>query len=127
MEESILKIPINKDLEKEYKDQFIRGFSAKECGYIAIALACVAAVAVLAERLFHLPYNICFYIGLPFGVPAILIGFKEFQGLTFFEYVKELIFEYKTKELYYDADEIQAAPPVYKMSKGNQKKEGKKK
>lgn len=102
----------------------MRGFSAKECGYIAVALCCVAAGAFGAERLFSLPINVCFYIGLPFGAPAIIIGFKEFQGLTFFEYIKELIYEHKTKELYYDADEIKTEPPVYKMSKEKPKKEG---
>ena len=122
-----MKIQINKEIEKEYKDQFMKGFSAKECGYIALALVCVAVAAFVAERLFHLPFNICFYIGLPFGAPAIIIGFAEFQGLTFFEYIMELIYESKTKELYYDADEIKSTAAPYKMKKEKVKREDKSK
>lgn len=122
-----MRIPINKEIEKEYKDQFMRGFSARECGFIAAAFACIAIAAYTAWSLFHLQINICFYIGLPFGVPAILIGFMDFQGLDFFEYLKELIYEHKTKELYYDADEIKTEPAVYKMTKDKNRKEGRKK
>jgi len=120
-----LRIPINKEIEKEYKDQFIRGFSARECGFIAVALACAGIAAYVVGQTFHLPINICFYIGIPFGIPAVVIGFAEFQGLTFFEYIKELIYEHKTKELYYDADEIETTAPVYSMTKEKTKKEGK--
>ena len=68
-----MKILINKDIEKEYKDQFMRGFSAKECAYIAVGFFCGGVVAYIVEYFFHLPLNICFYIGLPFVIPAIVI------------------------------------------------------
>ena len=122
-----MRILINKEIEKEYKDQFMRGFSAKECGFIAVAFICIGVVAYAAERIFHLPINICFYIGIPFGAPAIVVGFATFQGLTFFEYIKELIYEYKTKELYYDASEIKTTAPVFKMAKDKFRTEGKRK
>ena len=120
-----MKIPINKDIEKEYKDQFMRGFSAKECAYIAVGLVCGGIVAFAVEAMFHLPINVCFYIGIPFAIPSIVIGFADFQGLNFFELIKELIYEHKTKELYYDADEIKTVSPAYTMSRQKLKRDGK--
>jgi len=122
-----MRIPINKEIEKAYKDQFMRGFSAKECVYIAVSLGIIGGIAFLVERIFHLPINFCVYIGIPFGIPTMLIGFVEIQGLTLIEYIKEIIYEYKTKELYYDADELPEMTHVYKMQKYEPKKAGKRK
>lgn len=121
-----MRISINKEIEEEYKDQFMRGFSMKECAYIAVALLLIAGAAFLAAYFFKLSFNVCVYIGLPFGIPVLIFGFKKFQGLTLTEYIKEIIYEHKTKELFYDADEIPESFHCYEMKKHEPKKAGKK-
>lgn len=111
-------IPINKEIEEAYKDQFMKGFSIRETGYIALSLGIIFIVALLVWYVFKLPINFCAYIGMPFGVPTLIVGFKKFQGLTLIEYIKELIYENKIKVLTYDADEIPLETPVYIMENG---------
>lgn len=122
-----MRISINKEIEKEYKDQFMRGFSMRECGFIALAIGIIGGVAFLVSHFFELPINFCFYIGIPFGIPVLLLGFVEFQGLTLIEYAKEIIYEHKTKELFYDADEIPKSEHIFKMMKHKPKKVRKRK
>lgn len=122
-----MQISINKEIEEEYRDQFMRGFSMKECAYIAVALFLIMGVAILTAYFFELSFNICFYIGLPFGIPVIIMGFVKFQGLTLTEYIKELIYEHKTKELFYDADELPDVSHYYQMKKHEPKKKAGKK
>lgn len=121
-----MRISINKEIEEEYKDRFMRGFSMKECAYIAVALLLIAGAAFLAAYFFKLSFNVCVYIGLPFGIPVLIFGFKKFQGLTLTEYIKELIYEHKTKELFYDADELPESSHCYEMKKHEPRKAGKK-
>ncbi len=117
-----MRIPINKEIEKAYKDQFMRGFSARESGYIALSLGIMGGASWFVWNTFQLPINFCFYIGIPFGIPTMLIGFVEIQGLSLTEYLKEIVYEYRTKELYYDADELPEMPDDYMMQKNSTKK-----
>lgn len=120
-----MRIPINKEIEVAYKDQFIRGFSIRETGYIALALGIVFVVGFIVWHFFRLPINLCAYIGMPFAVPPILIGFKYIQGLTLVEYIKEILYEKKIKELTYDASELPENQYCYQMEKSSKKKRGK--
>lgn len=119
-----MKIPINKDIELEYKDQFLKGFSIKEVCYVAVSGVIIVGVAVLMYMKFGLSLEVSIYAGIPFGLPVIIAGFKKFQGLTLMEYIKELRFESLTKELYYDADELPKELPIFTMElkKEKQKK-----
>lgn len=119
-----MRIPINKEIEEAYKDQFIRGFSIRETGYIALALGIIFGVAFFVWHFFELPINFCAYIGMPFGVPALLVGFKKFQGLTVTEYIKEIMYENKIKVLLYDADELPEGTHFYIMIRDTKKKKG---
>lgn len=117
-----MRIPINKEIEEAYKDQFIRGFSVRETGYIALALCIIFGVAFLVWHFFRLPINFCAYVGIPFGIPALLVGFKKYQGLTVTEYIKEIMYENKIKVLLYDADELPKGVHFYIMVRDKKKK-----
>lgn len=101
-----MKISINRDIEEAYKENFMKGFSMRECLYILLSLGIIVGVAALLWYVFGLPLNVSAYVGIPFGIPTLIIGFKKFQGLTLTEYIKELIYEHKIRELCYDADEL---------------------
>lgn len=110
-----MKININRDIEEAYKDQFMKGFTMRETGYIALAFASIILVAFVLCGVIGVPITISVYVSLPFGVPALLMGFKNFQGLTVVEYIKELLYEKKIQELYYDADEYKGKEKIFSM------------
>lgn len=112
-----MKIPINKDIDEEYKDQLALGFSMKELGWILLAVVLIGAIGVSCWKVLGLTPEVCFYIGIPFGAIPIVVGFKKFQGQTFIQYLKELNYEFRTKDLIYDADELPHEIHVYSLRK----------
>lgn len=78
-----MNIPINKDLEEEYKNELIKGFSLREIVYVVISVLVVAGVSLIIWKIFEMPPDISVYIGLPFGIPTLLLGFKRFRVLHF--------------------------------------------
>ena len=121
-----MQIPINKDIEEEYKDQLALGFSMKELGWIILAGILIVGIGVFVWQQFGVTPEIAFYIGIPFGIIPIFIGFKKFQGMTLIQYIKELIYEHKTRDLTFDAGEIPDVPFVYSVKK-EYRRRGKKK
>lgn len=112
-----MRITINKDLEEDYKDQLFAGYSFKEMFWICIAGGMVIGAAYLFHIYLKLPLETSIYVGVPFGIPAVFLGFKKFQGLTVWEYLKELDYEKKTRLLLYDADEITDKKFIFKIKK----------
>lgn len=100
-----MNIPINKDVEKDYRNEIMKGFTWAEAGCMALGIAVVIVVAVGAWLLFHVSPRYGCYIGLPIAFPIILLGFKKFQGLSAFAYLKEILYEKRTGILSYDAME----------------------
>ena len=100
-----MNIPINKDIEEEYKDEFTKGFTLRECVYIAAALIIVALVGVFCWWKLGLAINVSVYVGFPFAVPILLLGFLKPSGMYVSKYLKEIRWEKKTKLLLYEAGE----------------------
>ncbi|NLK77560.1 MAG: PrgI family protein [Clostridiales bacterium] len=119
-----MNIPINKDLEEEYKSEWMKGFDYREIGFVVISIIIIAGVAVLAWWKFGVPIDICIYIGLPFGFPFLILGFKKIQGLTVDAYLKEMLYEWRTRELVYDADEIPEENRVFTMERKKKRRGG---
>ncbi len=101
-----MHIPINKDPEEAYKAEAIRGFTLREAGCIALAVAASGGIAAFAWFQFGVSPDIGIYAGLPFAAPILLFGFCTKQGLTMGKYVKEIIYERQTRILTYDAGEL---------------------
>lgn len=112
-----MNIPVNKDLEEEYKSEWIKGFSYWEIIFVAISIVIIAGVAGFAWWKFNVPIDVCIYIGLPFGFPFLMLGFKKIQGLTIDAYLKEMLYEWRTRELMYDADELPEENRVFTMER----------
>lgn len=112
-----MRIPINKDIDEEYKDQLALGFSMKEFGWILLAIIFIGTVGLSCYFLFGLTPEVCIYIGIPFGVIPVFVGMRKYQGQTFVQHVKELIYESRTRDLIYDADELPHTQFVYSLKK----------
>ena len=89
-----MTIPINKDPDTEYKNEFMFGYTLKEVLCVAAALLIIAL-------------NVGCYCGIPLAFPVIFLGFKEWYGMSITRFISELGYEKKTKELAFDADELE--------------------
>lgn len=120
-----MNIPINKDLEEEYKSEWVKGFTYREILFVVVSFLIIGGAALLAWKLTGISPDICIYIGLPFGFPTLLLGFKKIQGLTVDAYLKEMLYEWRTRELTYDADELPEENRVFTMERNRERKRGK--
>lgn len=117
-----MQIPINKDIEEAYRDEVAKGFSLREAVSVGISGVLIVGIAALAWWKFQVSPDVGVFIGIPLAVPVMLTGFKKYQGLTALEYAKEIWYEYKTKVLVYDADEIpEESCRIFSMQRGNKK------
>lgn len=100
-----MDIKINKNFEKEYKDDAWRGFSMKEIGAL-ICAAIVAGVAMYFVNRYTGPeLATCVYIAVPVVAPIIACGFWTNQEMGPVKWFKEVIWWKKTSHLIYEAEE----------------------
>lgn len=86
-----MKININKDFLKEYKNDFWKGFSMTDIVHIAEGFLCAGAVVAGLVIGFKIPITIAIYCAVPVAAPVIFIGFYKYQGyLSVKELVKEI-------------------------------------
>ena len=90
-----MKININKDFLKEYKNDFWKGFSMTDIVHIAEGFICAGAVVAVLVLGFKIPLTIAIYCAVPVAAPVIFIGFYKYQGYLS---VKELVKEYESEE-----------------------------
>ena len=83
-----MKININKDFLKEYKNDFWKGFSMTDIIHIAEGFLCAGAVVAGLVLGFKIPITIAIYCAVPVAAPVIFIGFYKYQGYLS---VKELV------------------------------------
>lgn len=113
-----MSIPINKDLEKDYRNEISKGFTLKEIGHVALGLAVMGTVTALVWSCTGLSVDACIYIALPFGIVPMYFGFKTFQGMSARKYLQELWYERKTAQLLYQACEMPKERRVFSMESG---------
>lgn len=83
--------PINQDIEN-YKDDFWKGLSLRECMYGGAAL--IAGIVVIggAYYLLGIPLIAAIYLAIPVVFPLGLTGFwKSKNGMTLPNYIKRLL------------------------------------
>ena len=78
-----LKIDINKDFLKEYKDNFYKGFSVSELVHIIAWLGVSAIIMLIMTKFLGMQIVSAVYISVPFAAPVILTGIYRYQ-----EYLK---------------------------------------
>ena len=94
-----MTIPINKDPDTEYKNEFMFGYTLKEVLCVAAALLIIAGVTALVYFKFNIALNVGCYFGIPLAFPVIFLGFKEWYGMSITRFISELGYEKKTREL----------------------------
>lgn len=103
-----MKININKDFLKEYKNDFWKGFSMTDIVHIAEGFLCAGAVVAGLVIGFKIPIPIAIYCAVPVAAPVIFIGFYKYQGyLSVKELVKEYMYTGNTKRLLYESEETE--------------------
>lgn len=102
-----MNISINSDVEKDYRGEVVNGFSASELVCVIIAIVIIFGCAVVCYFKFGISPKYGCYIGIPLGFPVVYCGFRKFQGLNIIEYMKEISYHHKTKDLAYDAEELE--------------------
>jgi hypothetical protein len=101
-----LKIDINKDFLKEYKDNFYKGFSVTELVHIIAGLCVSAVIMFICVKIFQIDIVMSVYISVPFAAPVILAGIYRYQ-----EYMKpkDYLFEKQytqaSERIHYETDE----------------------
>ncbi len=121
-----MNIKINKDFDKEYKDEVYRGLTAKEAASVVTAAAVAGAVVFLLYRFAGVPLAAGVYPGVFCAIPFLAAGFVAFQGMSPGRYLKEMRYAHKTRLLVYEADELPEVKRSFFMEKPKQKKERKK-
>ncbi len=103
-----MKININNDFLKEYKNDFWKGFSMTDIVHIAEGFLCAGAVVAGLVLGFKIPITIAIYCAVPVAAPVIFIGFYKYQGyLSVKELVKEYMYTGNTKRLLYESEETE--------------------
>lgn len=104
-----MNIPINKDINEEYKSDLWKGFTGRQLLFISIALCCGTGMILLCYGVIHIPITYAVYLGMPVCIPIIMAGFWHFQGLTFCEFLKvrrevkkNSLYTYQSTENHYD-------------------------
>lgn len=103
-----MNININKDFEKEYKDESFRGFSMKEAFWIGAALCAAVGTSIYCYYRFQVPLNMVLYVGIFPALPFLVMGFYRYQDMSLAAFMKELLYERKIKKLCYVAGEYES-------------------
>lgn len=101
-----MNININKDFEKHYRDDTWRGFTLIEVICMLGFLFILFGIVFFLWKWMKCPPDLAVYVSVPFGLPILCVGFFKYQGMTILELVKEVCFEYQTRLLIFDADEV---------------------
>ena len=101
-----LKIDINKDFLKEYKDNFFKGFSVSEVIHLVVALGVAALIMYVAVRYLHIDIEVAVYISVPFIIPIVFSGIYMYQDyLKPKDYMLERQYTLASERLHYETEE----------------------
>ena len=126
-----MNIEINKDFLTEYKDEFWKGFSAKEVATIVAAGGVAVGVVLFLNLKFGMRPSEAVYAAIPFTLPILIGGFYKYQGyMSFRKLIEEIRYSKKCRELNFNSrDNEIIANPRYRighyMSGKNKRKGGK--
>lgn len=116
-----MKIPQNKDLEADYKNEIIKGLDGRDLLFGGIGVCITIITAVTVGFYLKIDYQLCILIGVIPAIPVFIVGFYKIQGMTVFEYFKEYLYDKMTEELYYDADELPEDTEIWTMERTTEK------
>lgn len=110
-----MKIDMNKDFDEAFPSEFMLGFTLKQFAVATAAL--IAGITVMAVIHFRTGIGIveCSYIIIPISGPVCMLGFAGYQMQTPIQYIREILYVRKTKELLYEAEELKGGGHVFSM------------
>lgn len=112
-----MKLSINKDF-LTYKDEAIKGYSFMESLVIILATIGAIGTCVIMVYYFSTTVNTGIYTGM-MGVasPILVLGFYKYQGMSFFELLKEMLYVERTKLLTREVDEYVSTSTFFNRKK----------
>lgn len=105
-----MQIEIKKDIEKAYRDEYIKGLSVSEVATLVTSAAVAIGIVVIAWKYFHVPLEIGPYIAIPLILPILATGFVKIQGLSLWRYLLAALRTYQYPILIYEASELPKHP-----------------
>ena len=113
-----MKIRVNKDFLREYKDDAWKGFSGKEVASLLLAVGAAIAFVFLLHIGFGVSPAVAVYFSVPAASPIILLGFYRYQGyLSPVRLLQEIFYTYGMKELPYAAEEATGRIRFFQIQK----------
>lgn len=112
-----MQIQVNKDIEEEYRNELMKGFTLRELVYLVAAVVVIAAVCVLVWKKGGVQIDVAVFAGIPFGCVILFFGFRRYQGLTVYGYLKEMLYEHRTRTLAYEGDGLPEQREVFTMER----------
>lgn len=117
----MLTIEINKDIE-EFKDDFAKGLSLRECVYVVATVIAGAGTYLLSNKGAGIPSNISVYMTLAACAPVALCGFYKKNGMYFAEIIKRYIKVAFARPSVYQTDYLEKAKELKQLEKSKEKK-----
>lgn len=105
-----MEVQITQDLRK-YKPKEIGGFSAKDAGIIAIGVAGAVIVYAATKNI-----DLCL---IPLGIMGVIGFFKPF-GMTFIQFVRTVLVEKITPQLYINETDFVYDPAAFEELYGEE-------
>lgn len=103
-------IPINKDFERDFKEDFFKGFSFHEFIAVLVSAASVILAAVFFSQICGISLDMAALLGVPCAIPATFIGFwRSPTGLSVIAYMQAKSRWKQTQHLIYQNMEYSVA------------------
>jgi hypothetical protein len=101
----LLEIVINKDIE-HFKPDFFKGFTMKETIGLACSVSIILGGFAVMYFLVDLPVVVSVFVGIPFSIPVLLLGFVDFNKMGAIPLMKKAIKVIRQKPVIYKSTEI---------------------
>lgn len=112
-----MKIPINKDLDTDYKNEIFKGLDGRDILFGGAGILIVIITAITVGYYLKIDPQLCVIIGVIPAIPVFFVGFYKIQGMTVWAYFKEFLYDIMTEELIYDADELPENRKMWSMER----------
>ncbi len=94
-----MKLVINKDFTKEYKNDAWRGFTITELLSILCGLAIMVISMYGLNQWTGIPLATCVYASVPVAAPVVAVGFFKYQEMNGLRALMEIWYSKKTARL----------------------------
>lgn len=94
-----MKLVINKDFTKEYKNDAWRGFTLPELLSIICGLGIMALCMYVLNKWTGIPLATCVYASVPAAAPVVAMGFFKYQDMNVLRLFLEILYSKKTARL----------------------------